>query len=213
MKAIITNLIVALLLGGITSFIYPHITGNERVSSKIYSANTDLSEATGSWKIDNENSTVGFKIGNMWFMNVKGTMGGLKGKIVISKNISESSVELLIKPETINTGTKKRDDHLRNEEFFDVEKYSSIVFKGSTISEVNKAFRYVVKGKLTIKDVTKEIEVPFNYDGISEKDGTKVAKFSGEVVIDRRDFHLDDFSGMGMDDDAIVNFVIEARKI
>lgn len=176
-----------------------------------YQDNPDLSEAVGKWEIDADNSTIGFKIGNMWIMNVKGTMGGLKGQVVIAKNISESIVELFLKPGTINTGIKKRDNHLKGDEFFDVEKYSSITFKGNLISQVDEG--YIVKGDLTIKDVTKAVEVPFNYNGMEEKNGTMVAKFSGKVTIDRKDFHLDDYGGMGVDDEAVVSFTIEARKL
>ncbi|MBW8049524.1 MAG: YceI family protein [Cytophagales bacterium] len=176
-----------------------------------YQDNPDLSEAVGTWGIDASNSTIGFKIGNMWVMNVKGTMGGLKGQVVIAKNISESIIELFLKPGTINTGIKKRDNHLKSDDFFDVEKYSSITFKGSRISQVDKG--YIAKGDLTIKDVTKTVEVPFNYNGLEEKNGTMVAKFSGKVTIDRKDFHLDDYGGMGVDDEAVVSFTIEAKKL
>ncbi|MCH8317474.1 MAG: YceI family protein [Bacteroidetes bacterium] len=208
-RAMLTFLLAGFVIQCLAAFTF---NWSQDVNSGItYQDNSDLSEAVGKWEIDANNSTIGFKIGNMWVMNVKGTMGGLKGQLVIATNINESIVELSLKPGTINSGIKKRDDHLKGDEFFDVEKYSSITFKGNLISQVDNG--YIAKGDLTIKDVTKTVEVPFNYNGMEEKNGTMVAKFSGKVTIDRKDFHLDDFGGMGMDDEAVVSFTIEAKKL
>ncbi len=168
----------------------------------------DLKEAVGQWEFIAGESTIGFKIDNFWWASVSGTMAGLKGTAHIKEPIASSSVELSLDVNTVNTGMNSRDKHLKTPDFFEVATYPSINFKCSQVTEVNKEFRYLLKGDLTIKGKTKATEVPFDFSGI--ENGKAV--FSGKVMINKKDFALDDFKGMGMGDVATVTFTVKARK-
>ncbi len=131
-------------------------------------------------QIDTENSKVTFAVRNMKIRTVKGTFTGMKGKINFDENnLSNSKFSICIDTKTINTKSKKRDKHLKNKDFFEVEKYPTICFVSETI-EKNKG-NYLVKGKLTMHGITKTITIPLNY-----KDNV----FLGEFELDRRDYEI-----------------------
>ena len=83
-----------------------------------------------------------------------------------------------------------RDGHLKNADFFDVEKYPVITFKSTSFTKVSGE-DYKLAGNLTIKDVTKPVELAVEYGG-SEKDGYGNQKYGFEVTgkINRKDFGL-----------------------
>ncbi|MBK7666875.1 MAG: YceI family protein [Sphingobacteriaceae bacterium] len=113
---------------------------------------------------------------------------------------------------TINTSNSMRDGHLKDKpEFFDVAKFKKASFEASSIEKNAEMgeFSYIAKGKLTMKGVTKDVDLKFNYVGISEQnwDGTKVdvAGFEGKAVIDSKEF------GVG-EGDVSIEFTLEAGQ-
>ena len=125
-----------------------------------------------------ENSAVNFSIKNLAFNTVKGSFGGMKGEINFDKeNLSESLFEVCVDATSINTGNNKRDEHLRKEDFFDVEKYPTICFTSTNIS--NSKMGYTAKGNLTLHGVTKEVTIPFSIKG---------STFVGNFEILRKDY-------------------------
>jgi polyisoprenoid-binding protein YceI len=116
---------------------------------------------------------------------------------------------------TINTQNKMRDEHLSNPDFFDVAKFKSSVFEASSIEKNNEIgkYNYVAKGKLTLHGVTKDVELKFNYVGISnqEWDGKKVdvAGFDGETTIRTSDFGMGDPKD---GNDVKIEFTLEASQ-
>ena len=125
-----------------------------------------------------EKSTANFSIKNLAINTVKGNFGGMKGEINFDKeNLSESSFDVCIDANSINTGNNKRDEHLRKEDFFDVEKYPTICFSSTNI--VNTKMGYTARGNLTLHGVTKEVAIPFIIKG---------STFIGNIEILRKDF-------------------------
>lgn len=165
-------------------------------------------EINGNWKIIPQKSSFEFKIPVMFVFPVTGIMTGVNGTIEIGKDLYEVKVDLTIDPSTIDTGIEKRDEHLKSEDFFHVEKYPSISFTASTISNEATENQYSVTGDLTIKDVTREIVVPITLEGINPE-GQIV--FSGSKNINRREFHID-YSGRGVQDVAEVDFRIVGER-
>lgn len=134
--------------------------------------------------IDKESSIVNFSIGNMKWKTVEGTFAGMKGDIVFDKDsLSSSSFNVSIDPASVNTESKRRDDHLKNEDFFHVEKYATINFKSDQIEK--EGDKYITKGKLTLHGVSKNISVPFT---VKEKGNKSI--FEGEIDINRFDYGL-----------------------
>lgn len=142
-------------------------------------------------KINQELSKVEFSISNMGIMSVDGFMKGMSGNIMFDENnLSASYFDVTVSPSSVNTDNSKRDEHLKNEDFFNVSKYSVISFKSKEI--IKKDNQYIAKGELTMLGVTKSIEIPFTVTA----DGT-VKTLVGEIEVNREDYNLgtEDFSG------------------
>ncbi len=135
--------------------------------------------------IDGKKSRVEFNIGSFGFMSVDGTIGEMSGIVNFSPtNPKESKFDVCIKASTINTGIKMRDDHLRSEDFFHVEKYPNICF---TSKEIKKdGAQYSAKGELDLHGVKKQVVIPFEYNN-----GT----LTGEFVINRTDYLIGEDTG------------------
>ena len=131
-----------------------------------------------------EKSKVEFEIGNLGIGSVDGIFQGMDGSIQFDKsNLKSSSFHVCIDASTINTENKKRDEHLRNEDFFHVDKYPTICFTSTSIHKHGED--YITKGKLTILKISKDIEIPFS---IHEED--KYITFAGTIKVNRFDYKL-----------------------
>lgn len=134
--------------------------------------------------IDNTLSKVDFKIGSVMWSKVKGDIPKIHGKVQFEKNnLSNSYFDVYVNVAGINTGNEKRDEHLKTADFFDVEKYPKMSFKSSNIKKDNEG--YIATGKLTVKDVTKTVEIPFT---ALEANGKTT--LLGTLEIDRLDYNV-----------------------
>lgn len=110
---------------------------------------------------DNE-SKVHFVIKNLG-IKTGGNFSGLTGTIVFDpKALPNSSFNVSVKANSLNTDNNARDKHLRNSEYFDTDKYPVISFVSTKITESTLTGRFYITGNLTIKDVTKHIEFGFS---------------------------------------------------
>jgi len=144
------------------------------------------------YPIDNNHSTVGFSV------PILGGLSQVKGKFTDfaitlnndDKDIMKSSVSVVIKATSVDTGIEGRDRHLRNADFFDVEKYPEITFKSERIEKKGKQF--IAHGPLTMHGVTKEIALPFTVTGTFKNPSTNKMSvgYSARTVLNRRDFGI-----------------------
>jgi len=127
---------------------------------------------------------INFTIDGLFGADVKGTISDLKSTIrFYPDDVPRSSITTAIRPATINTGNKKRDNHLKTIDFLEVEKYSSISFISKSFRQIGEY--YVVEGDLTLKDVTKPITIPFEFINYGDS-----AVFRGDFNINRLDYHV-----------------------
>ncbi len=164
----------------------------EKPATAAVEVSKDLSELTpGEWKLDESHTFVDFKVGHL-LSDAKGSFGKVNGTLIIdSANIENSRLKVTIDVASINTNNKDRDEHLLGEDFFEADKYSVITYKANKIVRGEEG--YIAKGELTIKDVTKPVDLPFVFEGVTEspfKKGLYVASFEGKLKIDRRDFGI-----------------------
>jgi polyisoprenoid-binding protein YceI len=130
--------------------------------------------------IDSDASEVEFEVKNMRLFNVEGEIKGMQGTIRFdSTNLANSSFMVCVDPVTIETGIKKRDEHLKDPDFFDVEKYPRICFTSTAFRKTDEG--YLVTGYLGIRDISREIEIPFTF---------RDNEFEGEFLINRFDYDL-----------------------
>ena len=152
-----------------------------------------------------KDSKVKFRIKNFGF-NVTGSFSGLNGTIQFDPaNLASCRFQVTVDAKTINTGIDMRDDHLRKTEYFDVENYPHIKFESVKISPSNKSGTLFIFGKLTIKNVTKDISFPFTATPTDEG-----YRFNGEVKINRRDFKVG--GGGTISDNLTVTLEVVAKK-
>jgi polyisoprenoid-binding protein YceI len=143
------------------------------------------------WTLDPGHSQIGFKVKHLMVTNVRGVFKDYEAKIFTKdENFSLAEIELKIDAASINTGEANRDAHLKSPEFFDVENFKSIDFKGLELEKVNKS-EYVLHGNLIIKGVTKRIRLKAEFNGIVKDPwGAKRAAFELTGKISRKDFGL-----------------------
>ncbi|HEY2963473.1 MAG TPA: YceI family protein [Pyrinomonadaceae bacterium] len=144
------------------------------------------------YPIDNAHSTVGFSV------PILGGLSQVKGKFTDfnitltndEKDITKSSVNVVIKATSVDTGIENRDKHLRTADFFDVEKFPEITFKSERVEKKGK--QVVAYGPLTMHGVTKEIALPFTITGTFKNPTTNKLSvgYSAKMVLNRRDFGI-----------------------
>jgi polyisoprenoid-binding protein YceI len=132
-----------------------------------------------------QGSSVRFKIKNFGF-SVTGSFSGLQGQVQFDpNNPSKDGFDVTLKASTINTGNNLRDNHLRENTYFDATTYPQIHFVSTRVSVSQTSGHFVVAGKLTIKKTTKDVSFPFS----ATPSGTGYL-FSGEFNLNRRDFDV-----------------------
>jgi polyisoprenoid-binding protein YceI len=173
--------------------------------------------AAEEYKIDRAHSSVGFAVRHMVVSKVKGEFNEWSGTILYDdKDISKSSVEVTIKTASVDTKDVKRDEHLRSADFFDVEKHPEIIFKSKRIEKSDDG--YVAVGDLTLRGVTKEIQISFEIAGmITDPYGNTRMGLSASTKINRQDFGVSwsktlDTGGLVVSDDVDIEIEIEAVK-
>ncbi len=117
------------------------------------------------WNIDRSHSAVNFTI-NHFFTPVDGNFDDYSAEIFFDpENLAGSSIEVTIPVESINTRNQRRDNHLRSGDFFNTAQWENITFQSRTIEQTGNN-QFVAKGELTIRDVTREFELPFELLGV-----------------------------------------------
>ena len=152
---------------------------------------SELTELTpGVWNIDTSHTTVGFVARHLVIAKVRGRFGAVTGSVTISDDRLDSTVSAEIEMASVDTGDSGRDEHLRSADFFAVEQFPTMTFASTAIR--GEGAEYVLSGDLTIKGVTRSIELGVEFDGVSPDPwgGTRVG-FTAEGEINRRDYGLD----------------------
>ena len=144
----------------------------------------------GIWTIDPSHSAITFVARHLVITKVRGTFGEVSGTLTITEDKLASAVEATIGMASITTGDDSRDGHLKSAEFFDVENHPTMTFVSTGLR--GDGAEYVLTGDLTIKGITKTLELDLEFEGVSPDPwgGTRVG-FSAVGTINRRDFGLD----------------------
>jgi polyisoprenoid-binding protein YceI len=173
--------------------------------------------ADNQYTFDKAHSSIEFAVKHMVISNVKGTFDDFDGVIKYDPdNIENSSVEVSIKVASVNTKNQKRDDHLRSADFFDVEQHPEITFKSSKIKKTGDGFAAV--GTLTIRGVSKEVELPFALNGpITNPWGKSVVGIEIDYELNRHHYGVKwnqtlDSGGVVVGDDVKIEINLEAIK-
>lgn len=150
-------------------------------------------------------SAITYKIKNMG-IGTEGKFGGFKATISFDKNnLDKSSIEASVDTRTLDSDNTMRDNHLKKEEYFDVEKYPEITMKSASFTH-QKNENYTGLFDVTIKGKTKRVKIPFTYT----ENGSNNS-FKGSFTINRSDFDIGGKS-MVLADDALITVAVETTK-
>ncbi len=153
-----------------------------------------------------DGSKVHFTIKNFG-IKTGGDFTGLKGTIVFNpKALATSSMNVSVNATTVNTDNGARDKHLRKEEYFNVEKFPTLSFVSTKITESSVVGRFFVLGYLTIKGITKAVQF-----GFSATPSATGYSFVGDFEINRRDFGVGGSSSV-MADKLKVSLNVTTKK-
>ncbi len=163
------------------------------------------------YKIDPVHSSANFSVKHMKVSTVRGRFADVEGTISYDpKDVTRSSVKAVLKTSTITTDNAMRDGDLKSPNFFDVTKYPEIRFESTKIEK--RGDQYVAIGNLTIKDVTKQVELPFTVT-TAELGGKKHLGADATLTINRWDYHVDWNKMPGVVDDTVkIELNIEAGQ-
>ena len=143
------------------------------------------------WTIDASHSQAGFEVRHMGVSNVRGSLSNVSGTVVWDKkDITKSTVNVVIDATTVNTTSAYRDKDLKSDAFFNVEKYPTLTFKSTSIKRVGKGLK--ITGDLTLTGVTKSVtlDVDGPTDAIKGMQGGLVSGLSATTTINRTDFNF-----------------------
>lgn len=143
------------------------------------------------WMVDKSHTNVSFTVTHMLISEVEGNFKLFEGSIITSKpDFSDAKITFTVDVASISTDNDARDNHLKNNDFFNAPKYPEMKFVSSSM--VKKADgKYELKGKLTIRDVTKDVTFEVSLGGVKKDPyGNTKAGFKARSSINRQDYGL-----------------------
>ena len=161
------------------------------------------------YNVDSYHSFLNFSVGHLGISFVDGRMDKYDGSLEMkNEDITTAKFNFTIDANSVNTGVQMRDDHLRSADFFEVEKYPDMTFESTKILATGKPDYYLLHGKLTIKDVTKDVIFDVQYGGKVKSDEVEKIGVKAKTTINRFDYNIDfdpAATGVGKDVSIIVH--------
>ncbi|WP_433159583.1 YceI family protein [Kribbella sp. CA-247076] len=150
---------------------------------------SEYAALSGDYTIDTAHSRVGFVARHAMVTKVRGSFNEFEGTIHLDgENPANSSGRVTIQAKSIDTRNGQRDDHLRSNDFLDMDNHAEITFVSTAIKQDDDA-EFTVVGDLTVRGVTKSVEIPFEFTGsATDPYGNQRVGLEGSVVINRKDY-------------------------
>ncbi|WP_435356002.1 YceI family protein [Emticicia sp. SJ17W-69] len=158
------------------------------------------------WTVDKAHAKMTFTVTHLLMSEVDGVFKSFDASITSSKeDFSDAVFELTADTKQITTNQEMRDGHLQKADMFDTEKFPTMTFKSTSISPAG-AKKYVLKGDLTLKGVTKPVTLDLTLIGTgTNRQGKKLVGFKASGTVKRTDF------GVGAMPSAVVSEEVELR--
>ncbi|GHI40674.1 YceI family protein [Streptomyces violascens] len=177
-----------------------------------------IAELTGDYILDPAHTRIGFVARHAMVTKVRGAFHEFEGTAHLDgADPSRSSVQVVVKTESIDTGVEQRDQHLRTNDFLDAPNFPDITFR-STAIEPRSETEYRVTGDLTVKDTTRPVTIDFEYTGNAvDPSGNLRVGLEGSVTISRKEFGVTwnaalEGGGVLVGDKVVLEFDISAIK-
>jgi polyisoprenoid-binding protein YceI len=176
-----------------------------------------IAAAADTYTVDRTHSEVTFRVKHL----VAWTPGTFRDYAVHLElepaDMQKSTVEFTIQTASIDTSNEDRDKHLRGDDFFAVDRFPTIAFKSESIKKTGEN-TYDVTGTLTMRDVSKKMTLPVEFNGFSKDPwGNEKAGFGAQFTLNRKDFGLVwnktlDAGGLLLGDEVRVVMNLEMNK-
>lgn len=146
--------------------------------------------APGTFAIDATHSSFDFVATHMMFTKVRGQFTDVSGTVELADEPTQSVIEIAIRTASVSTGADDRDGHLRSGDFLDSESHPEMTFRSTYIKHLGGA-EFAVLGDLTIRGVTRQIELAVTFEGAGVNPwGVEVAGVSARGELNREDWGL-----------------------
>jgi polyisoprenoid-binding protein YceI len=153
---------------------------------------TGLEQLTGTYDIDPGHSSLEFAAKHAMVTTVRGRFSDFGGTIYLDgANPENSRAEVRINVDSLDSRSEQRDEHLRSADFFDVATHPEITFRSTRAGRGKKDGEYVLHGDLTIRGVSREVELNLAYTGAAKDPwGGERVGFEGGTTVNRKDWGL-----------------------
>ena len=175
-------------------------------------------ELTGDWAIDPAHTRIGFTARHAMVSKVRGSFTEFEGSLHLdADNPGASTAQLSIQTASVDTRNAQRDGHLRTNDFFDVPTYPQITFVSRSVTQLEDE-HFQLSGDLTIKDVTKAVDVDWELTGIAtDPFGSLRVGFEGSAALNRTDYGVNfnaalEAGGVLVSEKITLEFDVEAVK-
>jgi len=146
--------------------------------------------AADEYTYDGVHSSVSFKARHLDISWIHGRFNEASGKFAIDRaDPSKSTFELSVKVDSVDTGNAKRDEHLRQPDYFDTKQFPTIDFKSTSVKPIEGGFE--VTGDFTMHGQTKSIVIVLKGGKEVEWKGVKRVGFATEIAVKRSDYGFD----------------------
>lgn len=168
------------------------------------------------YKLDKAHTDIGFTVKHLMVSNTKGQFKSYEGQFDFdSKKKEVKGIEVTIDTASIDTGNADRDKHLKNDDFFNVEKFPKMTFKSDKAVAVKEGKVVKVPGTLTIRDKSQPVTLDVTFNGETEFMGTKKVGFTATTKVNRKDFGVSwnktlDKGGLAVADEVKISIEGEA---
>jgi polyisoprenoid-binding protein YceI len=143
------------------------------------------------WIIDAAHSEIQFKIRHLLISTVSGSFKKFEGTVQSERDdFTDAKIQFTAETASVDTNNEQRDTHLKSDDFFNAEKFPKIIFTSTEVVKESDD-EYILRGNLTIRDVTKLVELDIDYGGTTtDSYGQTKAGFEVTGKIDRQDYGL-----------------------
>lgn len=169
------------------------------------------------WDIDPDHSAIEFRVAHMVVSKTSGRFRDYRGFVEMDADAKTlKSIEATIKAGSIDTNHDKRDAHLRDADFLDVDQFPTMTYKMKQYQKQGDI--YTIIGDLTLRGVTKAVTLSGTFNGITKDPwGNTRAGFSADGTINRKDFGMVwnkvlDSGGLVVGDEVHIHLDIECIK-
>lgn len=170
------------------------------------------------YKIDASHSEITFKVKHLMITNVTGSFQQFDASMEASAtDFSDASIQFTAEVNSISTNNTQRDEHLKSDDFFAAATYPTIQFKSTALTP-KSGDQYALKGDLTIKGITKPVELVVEFGGLmTDFYGQNKAGFEISGKISRSEFGLTwsavtEAGGVVVSDDIKLNMAVQMVK-